>query len=218
MLFPIHQLLKRFAPGPRAHAFGRLFGAGLLAAVVTTGLLFLMRHFVAIDEATLDERAPVGNLVFLRSVPEQEPPPHRPIRVDPPPPAEPPPQTREWRHTSTGSYGEGIYEQTPPSVGVGPREATESRLAIPLLRQAPDYPQRLRARGIEGWVVVSFTITETGATADAVVLDSNPPGAFDAAALRAIARYKYHPQLIAGRPVAMPGVALRIVFEMDEPA
>lgn len=218
MSFTIQPLLEPITLGPRIGAYGRLFAAGLLAAIVTIGLLFLMRHFVAIDESTLDERAPVGNLVFLRTVPDQEPPPPRQIRVDPPPPPEPPPQTREWKYTPTGGYDEGGYEPAQPSVEVGHREATESRLAIPLLRQAPDYPQRLRARGVEGWVVVSFTITETGATADAVVIESSPPGAFDAAALRAIARYKYHPQLIAGRPVPMPGMTLRIVFEMDDPA
>ena len=217
MMFNIQPLLERIVPGPRIHACGRLFAAGLLAAVVTTGLLFLMRHFVAIEESTLDERAPVGNLVFLRTVPEPEPP-RAVVRVDPPPEVAPPPPTSTWEHTLTGGYGVGTYEQVPPSVDVGGHEASESRLAIPLLRQAPDYPQRLRARGIEGWVVVSFTITETGATTDAVVLESSPPGVFDAAALRAIARYKYHPQLIAGRPVAMPGVTMRIVFEMDDPA
>ena len=218
MWITMHQPPERVAPSLRIGAGGRLFAAGLLAAVVTIGLLFLMRYLVAIDESVLDERAPVGNLVFLRSVPEREPPPHRPLPPKKPPETDPPPTMPPRTYTPTGGYGEPFHEQTPPSIAIGTDGVSESRLAIPLLRQAPDYPQRLRARGVEGWVVVSFTITETGATADAVVLESNPPGAFDAAALRAIARYKYHPQLIAGRPVAMPGVTLRMVFEMDDPA
>ena len=42
----------------------------------------------------------------------------------------------------------------------------------------PECPPRLLARGVAGWVLAAFTVTETGAVADAVVLDSQPSGLF----------------------------------------
>ena len=62
----------------------------------------------------------------------------------------------------------------------------------------PEYPPRLLARGVAGWVLAAFTVTETGAVADAAVLESQPSGLFDAAALRTVRRFKYEPPTMAG--------------------
>ena len=184
------------AAGIVQHA-GRLLVACLFSLTVTICLLLLMRYFVAIDDAGYTERPPVGNLVFQRTVPDLPPTPDR----------------TDTDFEGPGEYG--IPINPPPGPGDGDLLAANTRTAIPFLRPAPEYPQRWLARGVEGWVLVSFTITETGAVTNAMVLDSKPRGAFDAAALRTIARYKYHPQIIGGKPAALPGVTLRIVFEID---
>jgi len=86
----------------------------------------------------------------------------------------------------TSNLGHGI------SVG-------SDRDVIPLVRINPEYPTRARERGIEGWVQVEFTITAAGTVADAKVVDAEPKGLFDRAALEAIGRWKYNPKVVDGR-------------------
>jgi len=88
-----------------------------------------------------------------------------------------------------------------------------ARELTPLVRFPPDYPIAAAAKGIEGQVLIRFTVTETGAVADPEVLRSDPPGVFDRAARRAILRWKYQPQLVNGKPTRVVTYT-RIYFEL----
>ncbi len=78
-----------------------------------------------------------------------------------------------------------------------------ARELTPLVRIPPEYPMAARAKEVEGYVIVRFTVTETGAVADPEILRSDPPGVFDRAARRAVLRWKYQPQLQDGKPVSV---------------
>ncbi len=54
---------------------------------------------------------------------------------------------------------------TPANLGHGISVGSD-RDVIPLVRINPEYPNRARERGIEGWVQVQFTITPAGTVAD----------------------------------------------------
>lgn len=69
---------------------------------------------------------------------------------------------------------------------------------MPLVRIPPTYPMRAANRRIQGWVKVEFTITREGTVKDAVVVASKPGSIFNSAALKAIKRWKFKPQIIAG--------------------
>lgn len=43
------------------------------------------------------------------------------------------------------------------------------------------------------WVVLEFEVTDSGRVEDPRVLDSCPPGKFDAEALKAIRKFRYEP-------------------------
>jgi protein TonB len=86
---------------------------------------------------------------------------------------------------------------------------------LPLVRINPDYPPRALSRGIEGWVLVQFTITETGTVTDAIVVDSQPNQVFDQAALNAIARWRYNPRVEGGVAVERVGIQTIIRFELE---
>lgn len=75
-------------------------------------------------------------------------------------------------------------------------------------RTPPQYPYSARRRGIEGWVRVSFTVTETGLVRDAVVLESEPRDIFDRAALRAVSKWKFKPRVVDGKPVASQAIQI----------
>lgn len=88
--------------------------------------------------------------------------------------------------------------------------------AVPVVRVAPMYPQRALANGVEGWVRVRFTISETGAVTDAMVVESSPTRVFDDAALTAIARWRYNPKVEEGTAVERRGVETLLRFSLSE--
>lgn len=57
-----------------------------------------------------------------------------------------------------------------------------------------------------GWVIVRFTVTDEGAVEDTDVVDAEPPGIFDAAAIRATQDFTYEPRLSEGRAANVRGV------------
>jgi len=71
-----------------------------------------------------------------------------------------------------------------------PRLPIETGLQI-LRRSPPVYPARALVRKTEGWVKLQLIIDATGKVADARVLDAKPSGVFDAAALKAVRRWRF---------------------------
>ena len=49
---------------------------------------------------------------------------------------------------------------------------------LPIVKVAPIYPRRALSRGIEGWVLLEFTVTRARTVTDVRVLESEPPGFF----------------------------------------
>ena len=64
--------------------------------------------------------------------------------------------------------------------------------------------------------MLSFTVNETGAVVDPIVVESVPPGVFDRAAIRAALKFKYKPRVEEGVPVAVPGVEHLITFQLEK--
>ena len=86
---------------------------------------------------------------------------------------------------------------------------------VPIFQVPPQYPRRAAERGIEGCVLLEYTVTPLGAVSEPVVLQANPPGIFDRAATRAALRYKYKPLIRDGVAVAVEGVRQRITFILE---
>ena len=87
---------------------------------------------------------------------------------------------------------------------------------LPIVKVAPIYPRRAQTRGIEGYVLLEFTVTKTGAVANPVVLESQPTGIFDRAALSAALKFKYKPKVVNGEPIDVAGVRNKITFELAD--
>jgi protein TonB len=88
------------------------------------------------------------------------------------------------------------------------------RDTLPLVRVNPTYPPRAEQNGVEGWVQVRFTVTAAGTIRDAVVVESEPGETFDAAALEAIARWRYNPRIENGEPVERVGLQTLFRFTL----
>lgn len=86
----------------------------------------------------------------------------------------------------------------------------------PLVRIQPQYPIGARMKGIEGWVILKFNITERGTTSHVKVLQSQPPRVFDQAAVGAVLKWKYRPKIENGKPVVQRGVKINLEFNLEE--
>ncbi len=91
--------------------------------------------------------------------------------------------------------------------GPGFSSGLADRGAIPLVRVEPQYPPQAQRKKLEGWVHARFTITTAGSTRDATVVKSSN-AIFEKALLQAVSKWKYQPQMEAGKPVEAPGEVL----------
>jgi TonB family protein len=87
--------------------------------------------------------------------------------------------------------------------------------AVPVDRQPPAYPDG--AGGAEGTVKLSFKIDADGHVHDASIIDSNPKGVFDSAALTAVANWIYRPRTVNGKAVEQPDNAILLRFKPSAP-
>ncbi len=86
---------------------------------------------------------------------------------------------------------------------------------VPIFQVPPQYPRRAAERGIEGCVVVEYTVTTMGTVRDPEVIAANPSGIFNSSAKRAALKYKYKPMIRDGVAVEVPGVKQRITFILE---
>jgi TonB family protein len=77
-----------------------------------------------------------------------------------------------------------------------------------------EYPAAARAAGTQGHVVVAFAVTADGRVEGARIVESQPPGVFDAAALRYVGERRYRPMQRDGRAVAAGEQRLRVHFAL----
>jgi protein TonB len=69
---------------------------------------------------------------------------------------------------------------------------------------------------VEGWVVVQFDITAAGTVKNAKVIDSDPKGYFEKAAVKAVLRWRYNPKVEEGVAVERRGVQTLIKFQLSK--
>jgi protein TonB len=97
--------------------------------------------------------------------------------------------------------------------GGGEAGGTGDRDVLPLVRIDPEYPPRAQQQGVEGYVIVEFTISPSGTVQDLRVVESKPAYVFDQAVLAAVRRWRYNPRTVNGVAVARTGVMARLSFE-----
>jgi len=92
--------------------------------------------------------------------------------------------------------------------------AGDEKTLQPLIAGQPQYPAAARQRRVEGWVDVELTVNAQGNVEQPHVVASQPKGAFDAAALAAVARWRY-PAAADRTPQTLTA---RVDFKLDKVA
>ena len=86
---------------------------------------------------------------------------------------------------------------------------------MPLYEPIPVYPKTALARGIEGFVIVEFSIDAGGTVVDSRVVKARPSNVFNKAALVAVKKFRFIPRYVDGKPVSTKGVRQKIEFKVD---
>lgn len=202
----------------------RLLFATPIAALISLSLFAFMAWMVDNGNQGVPKTSqPLSfNMVMLeqenqvqrrqRSVPEQpelpEPPPQSPVSQKQSAVA----NTQQL--SSVPSLGldtaiSGISNNAPTFGDFGANQQ-----AMPLHRVEPSYPARALQRGIEGYVVMRFTIDETGRPTDIQVVEAEPKRVFERDAIRALSNWKYQPKLSDGKAVTQPGQSVKLEFKL----
>lgn len=189
-----------------------------LGVAVTSGLLFLMHLLIDTGHGALTASRTMPDVAFVRV--NRTPPPvvdeRRPEK-----PREPPPKPDSSNPEFDDDFGEGIpVSLGEPTMGRGiqlggPVFGASDGDYLPVFMVEPVYPSRARARDLEGYVLLSFTVTQAGTTRDVAVVESSSV-LFERAAIESARKYKYRPRVVDGRPVEVPGVQALIRFELED--
>ncbi len=190
----------------------------ILTALVVTVLLFTaIEYLVGQRRARLSKVADIEIANFIRM---QEASREVRSRRDPQAPEKPQQEMQQDLHKLQAASGGGMSSldveipEVDLQLELGGSIAVARELT-PLVRIPADYPLSALSREIEGWVLVRFTVTETGSVADPEILRSEPPGVFDRAAKRAVLKWKYQPQIVDGKPAPVVTYT-RLRFEMEK--
>ncbi len=193
----------------------------IVSLIVVFGLFWLMQYLIVSADRKLDEDDLGQMLEFIRIQPEEivnrrQPPPDKPPPPEEPPPEPPPPAMdditpeAQAMAVSAAPVDVGI-NLSSSGFGLSPSDGEY----LPIVKVQPIYPRRALSRGIEGYVIVEFTVTKQGTTRDVRVVESSS-GMFESAAVRAAAKFKYKPRVVDGQPIEVPGVQNKITFEIED--
>ncbi len=190
----------------------------ILTAVVVTILLFTaIEYLIGQRRVRLTEGANIEIANFIRA---QEQSREVRSRRDPKAPEKPQQEMQQDLHKlqASSSGGMSSLDVDIPDIDLDldlGGSIAIARELTPLVRIPADYPISALSKEIEGWVLVRFTVTETGSVADPEILRSEPPGVFDRSAKRAVLKWKYQPQIVDGKPAAVVTYT-RLRFEMEK--
>jgi len=214
------------------HASGRYLRlpvAALVSAGVTCALFLCMHYLILTGGGQASEREAIARIRFgkveiaadLAQRSRRQPPP-------PPPASDPLP----WPKLQPSRLAQPARDMPAPDlpdldvplvVGEGffpgvyqPTQQPAEGDVAPVVVIRPFYPREAAAAGIEGWVRVEFTITETGAVRDPQVVEAQPPRIFNREAIRALLKWRFKPRVVDG--IAVERRATQVIdFNLDEP-
>jgi len=204
--------------------------AVILGALVAFGLLFMMQALVASGRTAIVEKPTTRIVDFVRVKREERLESKRAKPDRPPNPDDAPPEAPQPSMDNAADLGDGaatvqaVHNAPVPvgdvdiavSPGFGIAAGSADGDYLPIVKVAPVYPRRAVDRGIEGYVIVQFTVTKTGAVRDPRVVEYHPSTIFNKSALAAALKFKYKPRIVNGEAIEVHGVLNKITFQLED--
>lgn len=194
----------------------------LLAAVVTFVLFAIMIAMIKISQQPVASDVSLNMVDFIRQKRDRDLNLDE-LKPEPPPlpAAAPPPARLQMEKFASASIEAptipGMTIDAPTGIGTGQGVSIGAGGGdyLPIAQVAPQYPRNALVQGVEGWVLVEFTIGAEGQVKDPRILKSEPPGIFDESALSAVKRFRFKPRTVGTTPVEVSGVQNRIKFRLQ---
>jgi protein TonB len=223
-------LAKVFAPVVafylKAFNFNKYLAGGSFAAFITLGLFFLMVALISLGDDSLptDNSRKLGDVIM----------PDRDIDTlfddveKPDEPDEQPEDIAQPELDLAPLAGVDVSLPKPKADFGGGGSFFRDGEYIPLFKVTPIYPRRAQERGIMGYAVVAFTITETGTVEDPTPLEGfcgDPRDSdtvyracsiFNSASSRAAVKLKYKPKIVDGKAVRVEDVPHKFTFILED--
>lgn len=194
--------------------------AGAMALSMTFLLLWGMQQLIAGGNDVMSDPVKGNVLDFIRlkkdeATVKKERKVKKPAKPKEPPQMRTPPMQQSNPNASATKNSFAADIQADVGLSGGLNLDSSDGDYLPIVKVAAVYPRRAQTRGIEGFVVVEFTVTKTGAVTSPLIIHAEPEGVFDRAALDAVVKFKYKPRVVDGVAMAVAGVQNKISFEID---
>ena len=121
-----------------------------------------------------------------------------------------------WINSRDEASRHYVSTESSWSTRYGSLSYKDKNLYIPLEQRPPKYPRRLLERGIEGCVMLSYTVNEKGRIEDPKV-EWSTNTSFNKSALASAASYKYSIPETDGQPASVSDVRSVIVYKIEDP-
>ena len=96
--------------------------------------------------------------------------------------------------------------------------ATTDRPPQLIAGEGPVYPESARVQRIEGYVTLAYDLTVTGEVVNVRIVEAEPVGVFEAAALQAVQSWRFLPMRRNGEAVEVMAQRSTLTFKQDEVA
>lgn len=194
------------------------YGIGaIFAAAVTVALFTLMFTLIATGVARIDRDSGIkiadiylGETRIEANIKEVKP--DKPVEPEQPPPELEAPRLASFDVKTAISVSFSPVANV--NIGIGGLSVADGEY-LPIVKVAPIYPRRAQSRGIQGYCIVEYTVTRSGAIRDARATDCKPRGMFDQASIKAALKFKYKPRVIEGEPVEVSGVRNKFTYTLE---
>ena len=197
----------------------RLIIGIVLGFLVTVGLFILMPALIETGDAKLDETE--KRRIADISMPEREITENiKENKPEPPPDVEQPPPDMVQPDIANPDVNPDALNMSPrmqvdlSGLGGSGLGGSDGEY-LPIVKVAPVYPRRAQSRGIEGYCIVEYTVTRSGAVRDPQPTDCQPSGYFESASANAALKFKYKPRVVDGEPIDVLGVRNKFTYELE---
>jgi protein TonB len=194
-----------------------------IALAVTYALFYIMQYLITPGYSNLDDDAKGYVVDFVEVEREEivERKKHKPKKPPPPeslPPELPAPKLDDINPSTDKVAIAAVPVETEIELSAeGFSLSTGDGEYLPIVKILPIYPRRAISRGIEGYVILEFTVTKIGTVKDIKVVESKPDTTiFHKAAIKAAEKFKYKPRVIYGQAVDVTGVKNKITFHLEK--
>jgi protein TonB len=194
----------------------RYLSSAGIGIAVTTALLWTMNALIDMGETVSTPRPPINLPAWVRVIDDTEvettiqPPDRLPEPSDVP---ELRPPTETTAAVIPVKVSKLPNAPSGPAFGAGLMGNPDSAL-INVMTAQPEYPMAALNKGLEGYVIVSFDVSELGTVENVEVVESSH-SIFNKAAVKAAYRSKYRPKTVDGVSQRTQDLKKMIRFEIE---